>query len=193
MLHFFIIGLRSILKMHPFPFFSEAVTEKKNHIFIEFDRFSMKIMDFHYYQQQLYHPLVCNDNNNILDPMKMSHRSNMNQGILSQRLFPENNSNIQENVSTTKTITKKTKSKTIEVNIENIDDLLKIIEKYEYYDDTEYNIDLEALKKIHEEFKIPDTYQIIGMITAGVEDSNTDISKNKHNKKKLIHNEFFSR
>ena len=52
-----------------------------------------------------------------------------------------------------------------------------------------HNIDR---KKIHEEFKIPDTYQIIGMITAGVEDSNTDISKNKHNKKKLIHNEFFS-
>ena len=48
-------------------------------------------------------------------------------------------------------------------------------------------------KKIHGEFKIPDTYQIIGMITAGVEDSNTDISKNKHTKKKLIHNEFFSR
>ena len=53
-----------------------------------------------------------------------------------------------------------------------------------------HNIDR---KQIHEEFKIPDTYQIIGMITAGVEDSNTDISKNKHNKKKLIHNEFFSR
>ena len=53
-----------------------------------------------------------------------------------------------------------------------------------------HNIDR---KKIHEEFKIPDTYQIIGMITAGVEDSNIDISKNKHNKKKLIHNEFFSR
>ena len=53
-----------------------------------------------------------------------------------------------------------------------------------------HNIDR---KKIHEEFKIPDTYQIIGMITAGVEDSNTDISKNKHNKKKLVHNEFFSR
>ena len=53
-----------------------------------------------------------------------------------------------------------------------------------------HNIDR---KKIHEEFKIPDTYQIIGMITAGVEDSKTDISKNKHNKKKLIHNEFFSR
>ena len=53
-----------------------------------------------------------------------------------------------------------------------------------------HNIDR---KKIHEEFKIPDTYQIIGMITAGVEDSNIDISKNKHDKKKLIHNEFFSR
>ena len=53
-----------------------------------------------------------------------------------------------------------------------------------------HNIDR---KKIHEEFKIPDTYQIIGMITAGVEDSNTDIYKNKHNIKKLIHNEFFSK
>tara|TARA_B100001121_G_scaffold29270_1_gene23639 strand:+ start:1024 stop:1629 length:606 start_codon:yes stop_codon:yes gene_type:complete len=53
-----------------------------------------------------------------------------------------------------------------------------------------HNIDR---KKIYEEFKIPETYQIIGMITAGVEDSKTDISKNKHNKKKLIHNEFFSR
>ena len=53
-----------------------------------------------------------------------------------------------------------------------------------------HNIDR---KQIHEEFNIPDTYQIIGMITAGVEDSNTDIPKNKHNKKKLIHNEFFSR
>ena len=53
-----------------------------------------------------------------------------------------------------------------------------------------HNIDR---KKIHKEFTIPDTYQIIGMITAGVEDSNTDISKNKHNKKKLIHNEFFSK
>ena len=53
-----------------------------------------------------------------------------------------------------------------------------------------HNIDR---KKIHEEFKIPDTYQIIGMITAGVEESNIDISKNKHDKKKLIHNEFFSR
>ena len=53
-----------------------------------------------------------------------------------------------------------------------------------------HNIDR---KKIHEEFKIPETYQIIGMITAGVEDTNTDVSKNKNTKKKLIHNEFFSR
>ena len=53
-----------------------------------------------------------------------------------------------------------------------------------------HNIDR---KKIHEEFKIPETYQIIGMITAGVEDTNTYVSKNKNTKKKLIHNEFFSR
>lgn len=130
----------------------DNIQEQKDKQYVDYLHF-MKMMDFHYYQQQLYHPLVCNDNNNILDPMKMSHRSNMNEGTLSQRLFPESNSNIKENVSTTQTITKKTKSKTIEVNIENIDDLLKIIEEYEYYDDTEYNIDLEALKKIHEELK----------------------------------------
>ena len=48
-------------------------------------------------------------------------------------------------------------------------------------------------KKIHNEFKIPDTYQIIGMITAGVEDGITGKSKNKHTKRKLTHNELFNR
>ena len=48
-------------------------------------------------------------------------------------------------------------------------------------------------KKIHDEFKIPDTYQIIGMITAGVEDDIIGKSKNKHTKRKLTHNELFNR
>jgi hypothetical protein len=53
-----------------------------------------------------------------------------------------------------------------------------------------HNIDR---KKVHDLFKIPNDYQIVGMITAGVEDSNVVSSKEKSIKKKLTHNEFFSK
>ena len=48
-------------------------------------------------------------------------------------------------------------------------------------------------KKIHDLFKIPFDYQIVGMVTAGVEDSNVLNSKEQSVKKKLTHNEFFSK
>lgn len=48
-------------------------------------------------------------------------------------------------------------------------------------------------KKIHDLFKIPFDYQIVGMVTAGVEDSNVLNSKGQSVKKKLTHNEFFSK
>ena len=47
--------------------------------------------------------------------------------------------------------------------------------------------------KIHDLFKIPFDYQIVGMVTAGVEDSNVLNSKGQSVKKKLTHNEFFSK
>ena len=47
--------------------------------------------------------------------------------------------------------------------------------------------------KIHDLFKIPSDYQIVGMVTAGVEDSNVLNSKEQNIKKKLTHNEFFSK
>ena len=53
-----------------------------------------------------------------------------------------------------------------------------------------HNIDR---KKVHDLFKIPNDYQIVGMITAGVEDSNVVSSKEKSIKKKLTHNEFFNK
>ena len=53
-----------------------------------------------------------------------------------------------------------------------------------------HNIDR---KKVHDLFKIPNDYQIVGMITAGVEDSNVVRSKEKSIKKKLTHNKFFSK
>ena len=53
-----------------------------------------------------------------------------------------------------------------------------------------HNIERE---KIHDLFKIPSDYQIVGMVTAGVEDSNVLNSKGQNIKKKLTHNEFFSK
>ena len=47
--------------------------------------------------------------------------------------------------------------------------------------------------KIHDLFKIPSDYQIVGMVTAGVEDSNVLNSKGQNIKKKLTHNEFFNK
>ena len=46
---------------------------------------------------------------------------------------------------------------------------------------------------IHELFKIPSNYVIAGMITAGISDNKNQDIINKNNKKKLIHNEFFSK
>ena len=48
-------------------------------------------------------------------------------------------------------------------------------------------------KKIHDLFKIPHDYQIVGMVTAGVENDNIVNSKKQNIKKKLTHNEFFSK
>ncbi len=48
-------------------------------------------------------------------------------------------------------------------------------------------------EKIYNLFSIPNSYKIIGMITAGVEDNNSSSSKISHTKKKLTHNEFFSK
>ncbi len=53
-----------------------------------------------------------------------------------------------------------------------------------------HNIDR---KKIHDLFKIPQDYQIVGMVTAGVEDDSVVNSKKNNLKKKLTHNEFFSK
>jgi len=46
---------------------------------------------------------------------------------------------------------------------------------------------------IHELFKIPSYYMIAGMITAGISDNKNQDIINKNSKKKLIHNEFFSK
>lgn len=48
----------------------------------------------------------------------------------------------------------KTKEETIDVAVNNIDDLLCILNDYEYQSDTKYNIDLESLHKIKPELTL---------------------------------------
>jgi SpoVK/Ycf46/Vps4 family AAA+-type ATPase len=58
-------------------------------------------------------------------------------------------------------------TKTIEVNVECIKDLIKIIDEHEYREDTEYNIDLKSIHNIREE--LVDLDNMIGL---------TDLKKN---------------
>lgn len=133
----------------------DQIQEQKNKQYGDFYHY-MKMIDMYYFQQQLHHPLFCNETQVLSnEPMKVSRKfNNEESGLLSERLFSELPKK-QDTLQTpeTKPIVKKTKTKTIDVEINSIDDLLRIIEENEYSEDTEYNIDLEALKKIQEELK----------------------------------------
>lgn len=133
----------------------DQIQEKKNKQYGDFYHY-MKMTDMYYFQQQLHDPLLCNEKEGLFfEPIKNSRKfTSEHSSLLSERLFqsPSKEPTSKQTVET-KPIVKKTKMKTIEVEIETIDDLLKIIEENEYSEDTEYNIDLEALKKVQEELK----------------------------------------
>ena len=57
--------------------------------------------------------------------------------------------------------TEKTKEEIIDVEINTIKDVIELLNKYEYKDDTEYNIDLESLHKIKKELIMLD--EMIGL------------------------------
>jgi len=57
--------------------------------------------------------------------------------------------------------TEKTKEETIDIEINTIKDVIDLLNKYEYKDDTEYNIDLESLHKIKKELIMLD--EMIGL------------------------------
>ena len=115
----------------------------------------MKMADLYYFQQQLHHPVYCNENQTIwTDPVKLSRNFDNNNTLLSERLFSSSlTEKVPDTQPETKPVIKKTKTHAIEVEIESIDDLLKIIEENEYKEDTEYNIDLLALNRIKEELQ----------------------------------------
>lgn len=57
--------------------------------------------------------------------------------------------------------TEKTKEETIDIEINTIKDIIDLLNKHEYKDDTEYNIDLESLHKIKKELIMLD--EMIGL------------------------------
>jgi len=86
--------------------------------------------------------------------------------LLSNSLFPKElgmQQGTQQETKETpeKTVVEKTKSMTIETDIQTISDLLKIIDTNEYHADTEYNLNLEGLHKIKDELR--DLNEMVGL------------------------------
>jgi SpoVK/Ycf46/Vps4 family AAA+-type ATPase len=113
----------------------------------------IKLTDYHFIQQGFSKESFSGEmsnhsiNNQLFDPVKMSNP--FAKGLLSDNLFQ---TKIPIKIkSEPHKIIQKTKTATIEVNIESISDLLNIVEQTEYSEDTEYNVDLKALINIKEE------------------------------------------
>lgn len=71
--------------------------------------------------------------------------------------------NTTDNLKDSNNIVEKTKKLDIDVSVNNIDDLICILNTYDYHNDTKYNIDLESLHKIKEELVLLN--DMIGLTT----------------------------
>ena len=116
----------------------------------------IKLTDYHFVQQGLskdnFSGGILNNHNayHLFDPFKTSNP--FAKGLLSDSLF-NNKMSVKKNDDVSKKIVKKIKNKTIEVNVESISDLLHIVEQTKYDEETEYNIDLQALINIKDELQ----------------------------------------
>jgi SpoVK/Ycf46/Vps4 family AAA+-type ATPase len=132
----------------------DSFQKQKDSQYVDYLSF-IKMCDFHYQQQQYSVSSFCDQNliqttsyygPSIIDPIKMP--KNINNKIPDQSMnipFP-NIEKIRVN-----TPVEKTKKMTIDVDVNSLDDLIKIINNYTYDNETEYNIDLNALINIKEE------------------------------------------
>ena len=140
--------------MLPIKFVEILDAEQKRQKFQYIDYMNIvKLTDYHFMQQRFSKESfsggsgINETNYQLFDPMKTSNP--FLKGILSDNLFQSKTSDKKQSKSPK--IIQKTKTATIEVNIESISDLLHIVEQTEYSEDTEYNVDLKALINIKEE------------------------------------------
>ena len=132
----------------------DSFQKQKDSQYVDYLSF-IKMCDFHYQQQQYSVSSFCDQNliqttsyygPSIIDPIKMP--KNINDKIPDQSMnipFP----NIEK--LRVNSPVEKTKKLTIDVDVNSLDDLIKIINNYTYDNETEYNIDLNALVNIKEE------------------------------------------
>ena len=132
----------------------DAEQKRKNMQYVDYLNM-IKLTDYHFIQQGfskdnfLGGSLNNHNTYNLFDPLKSSNP--FAKGLLSDSLF-SNKLNEKKSHETQK-IVKKTKNETIEVNVESISDLLHIVEQTKYDEETEYNIDLQALMNIKDELQ----------------------------------------
>ena len=116
----------------------------------------IKLTDYHFVQQGLskdnFSGGILNNRNayHLFDPLKSSNP--FAKGLLSDSLF-NNKMNVKKTQDVSQKFVKKTKNETIEVNVQSISDLLHIVEQTKYDEETEYNIDLQALINIKDELQ----------------------------------------
>ena len=115
----------------------------------------IKMCDFHYQQQNYNASSFCNQpltqtssyyGYSLFDPTKQSKLVD----IPSTNINPNLNKQETGNISPS-TPVPKTKKVMIEVNIDTVSDLISVLNKYTYDNETEYNIDLKALVNIKTE------------------------------------------
>ena len=132
----------------------DAEQKRKNMQYVDYLNM-IKLTDYHFVQQGFskdnFSGGLLNNRNtyHLFDPLKSSNP--FAKGLLSDSLF-SNKLNEKKSHETQK-IVKKTKNETIEVNVESISDLLHIVEQTKYDEETEYNIDLQALINIKDELQ----------------------------------------
>lgn len=133
----------------------DAEQKRKNMQYVDYLHM-IKLTDYHFAQQGFSKDNFSgglSTNRNIsqyFDPMKSSNP--FARGLLSDSLF-SNKINEKKTYESKQKVVKKTKNETIEVNVESISDLLRIVEETKYDEETEYNIDLQALINIKEELQ----------------------------------------
>ena len=132
----------------------DAEQKRKNMQYVDYLNM-IKLTDYHFVQQgfskENFSGGLLNNRNtyHLFDPLKSSNP--FAKGLLSDSLFTKK-MNEKKNHETQKVV-KKTKNETIEVNVESISDLLHIVEETKYDEETEYNIDLQALINIKDELQ----------------------------------------
>ena len=131
------------MSYHNFINILDAIQERKKMDYIDYLHV-LNLSNYHYQLGEYGESNYCgNFERKIIEPIKRKRKNSEYNQLFKNKIFLENKPNEINTV--------KKKSKHIDVNIESIKDLIKIIDENEYDEETEYNIDILALRNIKNE------------------------------------------